>query len=191
MSHRGSRVGGRAGQVRAELLRHYRRIRRLRRAMLGVVAFGLIAVATVAAAGDRLGHDPGFSVLDEVAVPVLDTESAHESVYGNRWCIGQCRVRERVWESTVPVPATRDAIVRTLDGRGWRTAADCDVADGVERLCLRRDEFLLDIWIAPSGLDTRTVDDTAVVTAVARQMTGPAAGLSGSAVRSTLLVRAS
>lgn len=177
--------------MRTELLRHYRRIQRLRLALVGVVVVGLFAAGAIVAGADRLTRDPGFAVLDEVAVPVLDTGSMRERAYGNRWCIGQCRVRERVWDSTAGASTTRDVLGAALEDRGWQPTGDCEADGHMERLCLRRDEFLLDIWITPVAGDTDIDPVGAVVTAVARQMTGPAVGMTGSAVRSTLLVHAS
>lgn len=190
MSHRGAWRPSRGVDLRAELARQYRRVRRLRLATTIAALVGLLVAGAVTVGAERWTRDPGFAVLDEVTVPVLEVGTVRDTAWGNRWCIGQCRVRERVWLSTAAAPVTVAALNDDVTDRGWRPVGSCASPADVSRLCLQRDEFRLEMWVAPN-CDAGEDCARATVTALVRQATGPAPGVSGSAVRSTLLVRAS
>ena len=169
--------GSRVGQVRAELIRQYRRLRRLRLATIGVVAAALVAMVGLGLGADRWTTDPGYRVLDELAVAPLIADSARDSAAGNRWCIGQCRVRERVWSAGATVADTEAAVTVALSARGWRPSGrDCAPdSPEVARICVQREEFLMDVWIGPADCDTSGCAASTVL-AMVRPSTHPAPG---------------
>jgi len=176
VNHRGS-SGSRVGQVRTDLIRQYRRLRRLRLATLGVIAAALLAATGLALGADRWTPDPAYRVLDELTIAPLSADSARDTAYGNRWCVGQCRVRERVWSSGVTVADTRASMDAALEARGWRPSGrDCDAdSPEVSRICVQREEFLMDVWIGPADCDASGCR-TATVLAMVRPATSPAPG---------------
>ena len=143
--------------VRAEAERLSARERRLRfttYAAAALVALGLVpALFALRAASE----DPVYAGLDELALPDWAAGTVTDSAHGNRWCVGECRTRERTWTSVRDLPATRDAFTAALAAEGWTPVRldgcppEGDVIGVYE--CWTRDEYVLDMWVRPLPCD--------------------------------------
>ena len=49
----------------------------------------------------------------------LGAGNPQDEAYGSRWCIRECRFRERTWESSGNGDQTNKAYRRRCAGRGW------------------------------------------------------------------------
>ncbi|GAA4894014.1 hypothetical protein LX16_1740 [Stackebrandtia albiflava] len=177
MTHRDG--AGPRGHGRAELVRQYVRIRRLRLATLATVLLAAAACTVVVAGFDALTRDPAFTALDELELPEWAASEPEDAADGSRWCLHRCRIRERVWQSGRPVAETADAYAVALRTAGWRPVPeDCPATDDAVRQCLRRDEFFLDLWMRGAGCDPDTAECrfatvAAVVTAASEVADAP------------------
>jgi hypothetical protein len=157
--------------ARSEVRRQIREKKRLR-----LVALALVLVAVVAAVPVYMGirtatRDPVFTSLDSLAVPAWAAEQTVDGVSGSRWCLIDCRFRERNVESQRSPEETAQAYQQALAADGWRSwkpAGYCpeQPVEG-SYTCWQRDELTLDLWVrapacAADPLRGRpTVDPTA------------------------------
>jgi hypothetical protein len=79
-------------------------------------------------------------------------------VYGSRWCVRQCRARERTWNSERSVRETAAAFDEALGGAGWRgfRTIGCP-PEGVDGRgsCWQRDEYVLNLYVRTPTCDVR------------------------------------
>jgi hypothetical protein len=101
-------------------------------------------------------RDPVYAGLDALAVPAW-ANLGHEDMYsGNRYCVGSCRLRERVVQSGRPSAETDPAYQGALRTAGWErlTGAQCPkTATGVYS-CWQRDQYVLDLWTRDASCAT-------------------------------------
>ncbi|WP_244253108.1 hypothetical protein [Micromonospora antibiotica] len=124
--------------------------RRLRLGIL-VLASALLLGALPAFFGMRtLSRDPVFGTLDELGVPGWATVETVDNVSGSRWCLQDCRLRERTVESDRAPQETTQVYEQALRAQGWRpwkvTRCPEQPAKG-SYTCWRRDELTLDLWV--------------------------------------------
>ncbi len=120
--------------------------------MITLICVAVVLVGAVPAFfGIRYAtQDPGFRALDALPLPSWATERVEDRAVGNRWCIGTCRVRQRVWESQRDTTSTVNAYHAALRKDGWKpwTVAGCPRRQvRGEYSCWRRDAYTLDLWI--------------------------------------------
>ncbi|HEX6074989.1 MAG TPA: hypothetical protein VFZ32_06965 [Micromonosporaceae bacterium] len=141
----GSGVGGRS-QVRAQL-RQVARLRLLTLAFVTLVLLGslpgffLIKYAT---------RDPGFRAMDTLEVPGWAARNPVDQAMGSRWCLRECRLRHRVWESQRAQQPTVEAYQRALRRDGWKRweVPKCPPRKvRGDYTCWRRDAYTLDLWV--------------------------------------------
>ncbi|MER5701635.1 hypothetical protein ABT023_06705 [Micromonospora sp. NPDC002296] len=124
--------------------------RRLRMGVLALVSLVLLGAIPLYFGLRALSHDPVFDTLDELDVPGWAATESVDNVSGSRWCLEECRLRERTVESERPVKETTQAYERALTGDGWREwkVSRCPEQQpkGVYT-CWRRDELTLDLWV--------------------------------------------
>lgn len=165
----------RPGQVRAQLVTEFIRIRRLKLATLGVVAAAIVAAVPVALRLDDVTRDPAFVALDELALPRWASAQPRDAATGSRWCVERCRIRERVWRSSRDVADTAAAYRGALATEHWRPfgSKECPTETDVgDYRCFRRDEFALDLWVRPADCaDTEQVCPGSTVLAMVRPFT--------------------
>jgi hypothetical protein len=178
------RPGGRTPAVpslpsklrRAEMRRQIRIAQQLKGATLIVVALLLLAAFPVYLWIRSVAQDPVFGELDALDLPTWAAGVHSDAASGSRWCIDECRFRERTWESQRGPDETQVAYTAALRDAGWRprTGGLCPtVQDGVAS-CWRHDEYVLDMWVrAPVCPPPRP--------AVTPKASGPAARPSGTA----------
>jgi integrin beta 3 len=134
---------------RAEMRRQLRVAQQLKVATLVVVAVLLLAAYPAYLFTRTIAQDPVLGELDGLNLPSW-AAIQHDDVFsGSRWCIGQCRYRERTWESQHNPQDTNTAYVSALNDAGWRPRTDgvCPtVSDGIAT-CWKRDAYVMDMWV--------------------------------------------
>lgn len=108
-------------------------------------------------------RDPVFAELDRWDLPEWAKTSHQDEAYGNRWCIRECRFRERTWQSKKDAKTTNPVYVEALGKAGWSSwaVAGCP-AVGVEGYdsCWQRDEYVLDLWVRDAPCEITPVRPT-------------------------------
>jgi hypothetical protein len=131
---------------RADIRRQMRGQRRLRMGALVLVSL-LVLVGLPLFLGAR---DPVFASLDDLSVPAWAAAAPVDAATGNRWCLNECRFRERTATSQRGPDETADAYEKALAAAGWRRwqAPLCPEGPANGRYtCWERDELTLDLWV--------------------------------------------
>lgn len=127
------------------------RIARLRMIVLAIACTAVLLVCAVLWFGRAFTIDPTRRAVDEIDPP--GWAAAHDTddeVYGNRWCLEECRVRVRTWASEGTVEDTGSAYRRTLLRHGWVPAEGQRCIGGENGSgCYTRDELFLELWVVP------------------------------------------
>ncbi|MFG1675804.1 hypothetical protein [Micromonospora sp. NPDC049282] len=145
----GSESGGPRG-ARSDLRRQLRERRRLRMAVLALVSLVLLGAVPLYFGMRTLSHDPVFDTLDALDVPAWAATKTVDNVSGSRWCLQDCRLRERAVESEQGWKQTVAVYERALAKDGWRRwKVDRCPEEKIEGsyTCWRRDELTLDLWV--------------------------------------------
>jgi hypothetical protein len=124
--------------------------RRLRLATLALVALLLLGALPLYFGIRAATRDPVFTSLDALAVPSWAATETIDGVSGSRWCLTECRFRERTLTSERDTDETADVYERALTDAGWRQWMPSFCTDQpVEGryTCWRRDELTLDLWV--------------------------------------------
>jgi len=136
--------------ARSELRRKMREQQRLRMLTLMavvVVVLGALPLYLLVQAATR---DPVFTSLDALQVPSWAAGASTDQVAGSRWCVLECRFRERDIPSAKTPDETNTVYVKALEQAGWVRwkPAGCPLehVDG-HYSCWRRDEYTLDLWV--------------------------------------------
>jgi integrin beta 3 len=129
-------------------MREQQRLRMLTVMAIVVVVLGALPLYLLIQAANR---DPVFTSLDALQVPGWAVGASEDQVAGSRWCVVECRFRERDIASEKAPEETNAAYVKALEDAGWtrwKPAAGCplDKVDG-HYSCWRRDEYTLDLWV--------------------------------------------
>ena len=126
------------------------RIDRLRVTVALIAAAAFLLVAAVLWVGGALSLDPTRRAVDELEVPGWAAVAADDQTYGSRWCLGECRVRMRTWDSEGTVEDTVGRYRRAVLENGWVEADPerCIGGEG-EGGCYLRDELYLELWVVP------------------------------------------
>ncbi|MFJ6197636.1 hypothetical protein [Micromonospora sp. NPDC092111] len=136
--------------ARSELRRQVRERRRLRLALLVLVSVVLLGAVPLYFGLRTLSRDPVFDTLDELGVPGWAAVETVDNVSGSRWCLQDCRLRERTVESDRAPEETATVYEQALRSEGWRpwqvTRCPEQQAKG-SYTCWRRDELTLDLWV--------------------------------------------
>jgi hypothetical protein len=95
-------------------------------------------------------RDPVFGDLAALDVPDWAARDVRDEAVGSRWCIGQCRLRQRIMRSERTPEETAAVYRAALSKAGWVTWAveGCNTTDqdGIDS-CWQRDEYVLDLWV--------------------------------------------
>jgi integrin beta 3 len=100
-------------------------------------------------------RDPVLNSLNALDVPGWAAQDAQDAVSGSRWCLVDCRFRERTAQSQQGPEETTKVYEAALTQAGWRRweAAKMCPEQPVpgHYTCWTRDELTLDLWVrAPS-----------------------------------------
>jgi integrin beta 3 len=134
---------------RAEIRKQLRIAQQLKVGTLVVVAMLLLAAYPVYLFTRSVAADPVFGDLDALDLPTWATIQHEDAASGSRWCIGQCRFRERTWASERKADETSDAYDQALRNAGWRprTEGVCPPVEEGKASCWQRDEYVMDMWV--------------------------------------------
>lgn len=169
--------------------RALRREHRLRLATYATAAVLVVGFVPMLLLARQVGEDPVFADLDDLPLPGWAATSSGDAATGSRWCLGECRTRERTWTSERPLPETRDAFTSALEAEGWRRLRLEGCPPGVDVVgsygCWSRDEYVLDLWVRPvpcdvTDLTARDKCAGAITTAVVRERAADPRPKSGS-----------
>jgi hypothetical protein len=142
---------------RAEIRRHFRQLQQLRTATVVVALLVILGAPLAFYVVREVTRDPVFVELDGLDLPSWAARQHSDQAEGSRWCIRECRFRERTWESQRSPVETDQAYERALREAGWRVwnAPGCppENIDGFET-CWQRDEYVLDMWIREPTCET-------------------------------------
>jgi integrin beta 3 len=136
--------------ARSELRRQLREQRRLRMVTLALVSLLVLGALPLYFGIRAATRDPVFNSLDALDVPSWATTKTEDRVDGSRWCIMECRFRERSVESQRAPDETARVYEGALAAAGWQRwkVAQCpdQPVDG-HYTCWQRDEYTLDLWV--------------------------------------------
>jgi hypothetical protein len=134
---------------RAEIRKHMRIAQQLKVGTLVVVALLLLAAYPIYLFTRSATSDPVFADLDALNLPSWATADHKDAASGSRWCIGQCRFRERTWASRRKDNETFTAYDTALRDAGWRPRSEgvCPAVEEGNATCWERDEYVLDMWV--------------------------------------------
>jgi integrin beta 3 len=104
-------------------------------------------------------RDPVLNSLNALNVPGWAAVDVQDAVSGSRWCLVDCRFRERTAQSQQGFEDTARVYEAALDEAGWRRweAAKLCPAQPVpgHYTCWTRDELTLDLWVRPPSCAAR------------------------------------
>ncbi|WP_091672354.1 hypothetical protein [Micromonospora auratinigra] len=126
--------------------------RRLRLGVLALVSLVLLGAVPLYFGLRALSHDPVFDTLDGLAVPSWATQKPVDHVSGSRWCLEDCRLRERTVQSQKAWKETAQVYETALASDGWRRWKVDRCPEQEQQVkgsytCWRRDELTLDLWV--------------------------------------------
>ncbi|MEV4621984.1 hypothetical protein AB0J74_25150 [Asanoa sp. NPDC049573] len=137
----------------ARAMQFREQIREPRNVRLGVLVLAILMVLVAlplyswAKAESR---DPVFTALDSMSVPDWANTKPEDRTDGNRWCLTECRFRERTTHSTQGPEETTKVYHQALQQAGWTSwkVAKCPETkvDG-SYTCWTRDELTMDLWV--------------------------------------------
>ncbi|TCB95399.1 hypothetical protein E0H26_20360 [Micromonospora zingiberis] len=125
------------------------RLRAIVLAVVSVLLLGAVPAFFGLRAEDR---DPVFASLDELDVPAWAAVDPVDDVSGSRWCLLDCRLRERTVNSERPPEDTAQVYESALSQDGWQPWKPAYCPEQEEKgsyTCWRRDELTLDLWVRP------------------------------------------
>jgi hypothetical protein len=134
---------------RAEIRRQLRVAQQLKVATLVVVAMLLLLAYPIYELTKAGVKDPVLGQLDALNLPGWADVNHDDATAGSRWCINQCRYRQRTWESERKPDETNLAFDTALREAGWRPRTDgiCPGATEGTATCWKRDEYVMDMWV--------------------------------------------
>lgn len=98
-------------------------------------------------------RDPVLNSLNALNVPGWAQENVQDAVSGSRWCLVDCRFRERTAQSRQGPEETTTVYEAALVEAGWRrweAAKMCpEQPVAGHYTCWTRDELTLDLWVRP------------------------------------------
>lgn len=137
--------------ARADLRRKMREQQRLRMLTLMAVVVVVLGALPLYLLIQSATRDPVFTSLDALQVPTWAAGAAKDEHAGSRWCVLECRFRERDIASQKTPDETNTVYVKALEDAGWtrwKPVAGCPQGDvDGHYTCWRRDEYTLDLWV--------------------------------------------
>jgi hypothetical protein len=147
----------------AHMRRQIERVSRLRRATIALVILAVFGAPIAFLAIREFTRDPIFVELDGLDVPAWAASNHIDGALGSRWCIKECRTRQRTWESARGPDETNRAYSAALRRAGWVPwdIPNCQAEDidGIAT-CWQRDEYVLDLWVRPAVCEVKAARPT-------------------------------
>ncbi|HET6212897.1 MAG TPA: hypothetical protein VFE14_08505 [Micromonosporaceae bacterium] len=180
----GSAVGRLRAGARSELRRQLREVQRLRRATLVVVVLLVLLAYPSYLVLQAATRDPAINSLNTLALPGWAARDAHDMEFGSRWCIRECRSRERTLRSERGPDETAKVYQQVLADAGWdRWQVQACPENPVpgSYTCWKRDEYTLDLWVRDPPCAFDPVRNRPTVAPAGGASTGPASAAPASA----------
>lgn len=135
--------------ARTELRRQLREVQRMRQITLIAVVLLILGAYPLYLATQVATRDPVFNALDTLNVPSWADGEPTDVVFGSRWCIKECRFRERTLESQRDPDETAQAYEKALRDAGWQpwVVEGCPTDLPGHYTCWIRDEYTLDLYV--------------------------------------------
>jgi hypothetical protein len=135
---------------RADLRRELNEVRRLRTATVVLLVLAVLGAPLAFYAVREAARDPVFGDLAALEVPGWAARDPQDETSGSRWCIGQCRLRQRIMRSERTPEETSAVYTNALRKAGWVPwkidGCPPEGQQGFES-CWQRDEYVLDLWV--------------------------------------------
>lgn len=173
---------GAAAGARAEARRESRERSRLRAAVLALVSIVLLGAVPLFFGIRTLSRDPVFDNLDQLDVPGWAAAKTVDDVSGSRWCLLDCRLRERTVTSEKAPDETAKAYEDALRQDGWQPwkVSRCPEQETKgSYTCWRRDELTLDLWVRDPTCVPPPVDGEPAVVPSTDPSADPSAAATG------------
>jgi hypothetical protein len=121
------------------------------RIWVGAFVLLLLVVVPVVLVLRANSGNPAADQLSALSVPSWAAGNPQTHTSGSRYCVGQCLVTERTWESTHSVDETAAAFATALRKDGWTPADSCPKFPGGVQTCwvLNQNELDLTVGKAP------------------------------------------
>jgi hypothetical protein len=130
-----------------------RDLRRLRMAAILLAILVLLGALPLYFGIRAATRDPVLNTLDGLDVPGWAAVKTEDAVSGSRWCLIDCRLRERTVQSDGTPDETAKAYESALAAEGWQRWSPAELCpeQPVEGryTCWQRDELTLDLWVRP------------------------------------------
>lgn len=84
-----------------------------------VVLLGILPLYLLSSSGSQ---NAAFGQLDALNLPSWASGHPVDHTSGDRWCVGDCLVSQRTWQSSRSVDVTADAYATALVAAGWTKA---------------------------------------------------------------------
>ncbi|MEU5554191.1 MULTISPECIES: hypothetical protein [unclassified Micromonospora] len=123
---------------------------RRRTLLLALVAVLLLGGVPAFFGVQAMNRDPVFVSLDELEVPEWAAAQPEDFTSGSRWCLLDCRLRERTATSERSPEETAQVYEDALSRDGWQPWQPAYCPGQEEKgsyTCWRRDELTLDLWV--------------------------------------------
>lgn len=138
--------------ARSEVRRQLREQQRLRMWTLIAVVVLVVGALPFYFVLREVSRDPVLTSLDSLSVPAWAVTSKDDNIGGSRWCLLDCRYRERTVNSSHSVDETAKVYQDALRSAGWTVITGVpgcppEAVEGEHESCWRRDEFTLDLWV--------------------------------------------
>lgn len=182
------RIRGARSELRKQM-REQQRVRMLTLMAIVVTVLGALPLFLLVQAATR---DPVFQSLDALEVPGWAASAHSDEVGGSRWCVLECRYRERDVESDKTPEETNTVYMAALQDAGWARwkPADCPSQAAGQQVeghysCWRKDEYTLDLWVREKPCTDELLRNRPTVApsgSPAAQASPPAEDCSGSLV---------
>jgi integrin beta 3 len=142
---------------RAELRKQLKIQQQLKGVTLVLVVLLLLLAYPVYLFAQTFAKDPVLAELDGLNLPEWAAYGHTDVVDGSRWCIQECRVRERTWYSERTPDETHPVYATALIDDGWRLRGGCQqAADDSIFSCWKKDEYVMIMHVmAPICAPTR------------------------------------
>jgi len=139
--------------ARSEIRRQFREQQRARATALAVVVLVLLGAPLVYFGILFTTRDPLVTAVEQLRVPEWAARSVEDRIIGgSRWCLYECRSRQRTAVSERETEETAAVYHEALQAAGWSRweVEGCPQVqvDG-DYSCWRRDEYTLDLWVHP------------------------------------------
>lgn len=132
--------------------------------------------------------NPAADQLNALTVPSWASANSQTHTSGSRYCLDQCLVTERTWDSTKSIDETAAAYATALRAEGWTQSSSCPKFPGGVQTCwlLNKDQLDLTVGTAPCAMAPPPTNRSDVDSQPTTQPAKPPAGCSPTLVHAKI-----